>query len=191
MADVYSVKTRPPSRIQVSLERLENFTRVHDKVITFVIVVCLAFIVSMVLTAHLVSHPVLTFRNKWAMTTGQLETNFTNYNQRLSKRALAALESHCDGQTATFGPQVRVDGKPWNVAHVYICDLELHLTDPKAVVVGDTRVTCQDEHLGVYKVKKRRHPLTVAVNNGATYTITTAEDACVVWNAIELITGIW
>ena len=187
MADAY----RPPSKFQLAVEQLENFTKLHDRVITFVIVVCVAIIASMVMTAHLMAHPTLTFDDKWTMTTGKLETNFTKYNPRLSKRALAALEANCAGHSATFGPQVRVDGKPWNVAHVYMCDLALHLTDPEAIVVGDTRVTCQDEHLGVYKIKRRRHPITVATNDGFTHTITDAQNSCVVWNAIELIKGIW
>ena len=101
------------------------------------------------------------------------------------------MEQHCNDNSATFAPQVRINGKPWDVPHVYMCDMGLHLTSPEAVVIGPETVQCEEEHQGLYKVVTRNYPLTITANDGEKYTITRALDACTLWHAMSLITGKW
>lgn len=185
---MYARNARPPPRIQVSLERLESFTKKHDRAITAVLFICIAVITSIVFTSHLVSHPSVTFRDKWHKTSKNVTTK---HSTRTIKRALSIMESNCNGQTSTFGPQVHINGAAWDSNRVYICDMGIHLIAPRAIVIGDSYVKCEEEHQGVRKIKDRRHPITIKTNNGETHTITAPVHACAIWNAIELISGIW
>ena len=191
MADACAADARPTSKIEAALERMETFTRRHDTCITATIVVCLAIVASLVLSAHIVSHSKLVFQDNWEMPAGNMQHNLTKYPARMSKRALAIMEANCAGQSATFGPQILIDGVPWDVVHVFMCEMKLHLTSPRAVVVGTQDVTCEDEHQGTYKLKSRKYPLTVQTQNEKQFTIVSAEEACAIWNALELIQGIW
>lgn len=104
---------------------------------------------------------------------------------------MALMETKCIDNTATFGPQVLIDGKPWSVSHIYMCDMKMHLTHPIVIVQGTDVLQCEEEHQGVIKIKTRNIPITVETTNGIQVTITDASDACGLWNAMELIHGIW
>lgn len=174
------------------MSNLEKFTRKYDKALTCTIVVCMAMIFSMLITSYVVSLPVLEFDEKWTITKLAADVaNFEGYAPRLVRRSKAMMEQHCNDNSATFAPQVRIDGKPWNVPHVYMCNMGLHLTAPQAVVVGQNAIQCEEEHEGMYKIVTRHYPLTITANEGQKYTITHALDACTIWHAMSLIAGIW
>ena len=191
MADVWPRTRRPASKIQIAIEQLETFTKRYDACVTATILVCLAMLVSLFFSAHLVSHSKLSFHNNWVMSSRNAHENMTSYPKRMCKRAMSILESNCEGQSATFAPQILVNGKPWNVLHVFLCDLKIHMTNPKAVVIGSDTVTCEEEHQGTYKLKHRHYPLTVETEGGKQFTVVSAADACSIWNALDLIHGIW
>lgn len=191
MADVWPSTRRPASKVQNAFERLEKFTKRNDACVTATIVVCVVLLLSLFFSAHVVSHAKLSFSNDWVMSSHNFHANITSYPKRMRKRALSIMESNCEGQSATFAPQILVNGVPWDVLHVFMCSMKIHMTNPTAVVVGSNTVTCEDEHQGTYKLKNRHYPLTVETEDKKQFTIVSAADACAVWNAIDLIHGIW
>ena len=191
MADVWPATRRPASKIQNAFERLETFTKRYDACVTATILICVALLLSLFFSAHVVSHSKLSFRDEWVMSSHNLSDNMTSYPKRMCKRALSIMESHCEGQSATFAPQILVNGIPWDVLHVFMCDMGIHMTNPRAVVIGSDTVTCEEEHQGIYKLKTRHYPLTVETGDGKQFTVVSAEDACSIWNALDLIHGIW
>ena len=194
MADVQAPELRrrkPASKVQITFEKMEQFSRSYDKSITATLAVCFFAMLAIIFTSNYSAHPQLMFSKTWTMSKDHQKLNKTVNTARLVKRAFHIMESNCASESAVFGPQILIDNKPWNLRHVYMCDMKMHLNDPKPVVVGALPIVCEEEHQNVVKLKNRLHPLTISANEGKTYTITNAADSCAIWNAIDLIDGIW